>query len=52
MKLNQPRKWLKRFAAGAMSLGSISTEAHSTLAVAMNRTMVGVRILGRWRRGK
>jgi len=28
---------VKRFATGAMSLGSISTEAHSTLAVAMNR---------------
>ena len=28
---------VKRFVTGAMSLGSISTEAHSTLAVAMNR---------------
>ena len=28
---------VKRFTTGAMSLGSISTEAHSTLAVAMNR---------------
>ena len=28
---------LKRFATGAMSFGSISHEAHSTLAVAMNR---------------
>ncbi|CAM3978228.1 glutamate synthase-related protein [Bordetella muralis] len=28
---------VKRFATGAMSLGSISTEAHSVLAVAMNR---------------
>ncbi|BAL94169.1 glutamate synthase-related protein [Rubrivivax gelatinosus] len=28
---------VKRFATGAMSLGSISTEAHSTLALAMNR---------------
>jgi glutamate synthase (NADPH) large chain len=28
---------VKRFATGAMSLGSISTEAHSTLAMAMNR---------------
>jgi glutamate synthase (NADPH/NADH) large chain len=27
----------KRFATGAMSLGSISQEAHSTLAIAMNR---------------
>lgn len=28
---------MKRFATGAMSLGSISTIAHSTLAIAMNR---------------
>ena len=28
---------MRRFATGAMSLGSISTEAHSVLAVAMNR---------------
>jgi glutamate synthase (NADPH/NADH) large chain len=28
---------VKRFATGAMSLGSISHEAHSTLAIAMNR---------------
>lgn len=28
---------VKRFATGAMSLGSISTEAHTTLAIAMNR---------------
>ncbi len=28
---------VKRFASGAMSLGSISTEAHATLSVAMNR---------------
>ena len=28
---------VKRFSTGAMSLGSISTEAHTTLAVAMNR---------------
>ena len=28
---------VKRFATGAMSLGSISTEAHSVLVVAMNR---------------
>ncbi len=34
----EPAKDLvKRFASGAMSLGSISTEAHATLAVAMNR---------------
>jgi glutamate synthase (NADPH/NADH) large chain len=28
---------IRRFATGAMSLGSISTEAHTTLAIAMNR---------------
>ncbi|MDR3158758.1 MAG: glutamate synthase subunit alpha [Zoogloeaceae bacterium] len=28
---------VKRFATGAMSLGSISTEAHTTLSIAMNR---------------
>lgn len=28
---------VKRFSTGAMSMGSISTEAHSTLAIAMNR---------------
>ncbi|HEX6389225.1 MAG TPA: glutamate synthase large subunit, partial [Solirubrobacteraceae bacterium] len=34
----QPAKEIvKRFATGAMSLGSISTEAHETLAIAMNR---------------
>ena len=32
---------VKRFATGAMSLGSISTEAHTTLAVAMNRIEIG-----------
>ncbi len=31
------KKILKRFATGAMSFGSISHEAHSTLAIAMNR---------------
>ncbi|WP_432757215.1 glutamate synthase large subunit [Consotaella aegiceratis] len=31
------REIVKRFATGAMSFGSISREAHSTLAVAMNR---------------
>jgi len=31
------REIVKRFATGAMSLGSISTEAHSVLAIAMNR---------------
>ena len=28
---------MKRFATGAMSLGSISPESHETLAIAMNR---------------
>jgi glutamate synthase (NADPH) large chain len=28
---------VKRFATGAMSFGSISYEAHTTLAIAMNR---------------
>jgi glutamate synthase (NADPH/NADH) large chain len=31
------RDIVKRFATGAMSLGSISTEAHTTLSIAMNR---------------
>ena len=31
------REIVRRFVTGAMSLGSISTEAHETLAVAMNR---------------
>ncbi|HEY3612794.1 MAG TPA: glutamate synthase large subunit, partial [Gaiellales bacterium] len=31
------REIVKRFASGAMSLGSISNEAHETLAIAMNR---------------
>jgi glutamate synthase domain-containing protein 2/glutamate synthase domain-containing protein 1/glutamate synthase domain-containing protein 3 len=31
------REIVKRFVTGAMSLGSISTEAHETLAIAMNR---------------
>ena len=34
---------LRRFCTGAMSLGSISSEAHETLAVAMNR--VGERVI-------
>jgi glutamate synthase (NADPH/NADH) large chain/glutamate synthase (ferredoxin) len=36
-KVEPASEIVKRFATGAMSLGSISTEAHSTLAVAMNR---------------
>jgi glutamate synthase domain-containing protein 2/glutamate synthase domain-containing protein 1/glutamate synthase domain-containing protein 3 len=38
--LDEVEPWteiVKRFATGAMSLGSISTEAHETLAIAMNR---------------
>ena len=38
LELVEPAKEIvKRFATGAMSLGSISTEAHATLAIAMNR---------------
>ena len=36
-EVEEAREIVKRFATGAMSLGSISTEAHTTLAVAMNR---------------
>jgi glutamate synthase (NADPH) large chain len=36
-EVESAKEIVKRFATGAMSLGSISTEAHSTLAVAMNR---------------
>jgi glutamate synthase (NADPH/NADH) large chain len=36
-EVESARDIVKRFATGAMSLGSISTEAHTTLAVAMNR---------------
>ncbi|MDP1537736.1 MAG: glutamate synthase-related protein [Burkholderiales bacterium] len=36
-EVESAREIVKRFATGAMSLGSISTEAHSTLAIAMNR---------------
>ena len=32
-----PARIVKRFATGAMSFGSISREAHTTLAIAMNR---------------
>ena len=34
---SRPSEIVKRFATGAMSLGSISREAHETLAIAMNR---------------
>ncbi len=36
-EVESAKEIVKRFASGAMSLGSISTEAHATLAVAMNR---------------
>ncbi len=36
-EVDSAKEIVKRFATGAMSLGSISTEAHSTLAIAMNR---------------
>ncbi len=36
-EVEEAREIVKRFATGAMSLGSISTEAHTTLAIAMNR---------------
>ena len=36
-KWRPAKEIVKRFATGAMSLGSISTEAHATLAIAMNR---------------
>lgn len=36
-EVESANKILKRFATGAMSFGSISHEAHSTLAIAMNR---------------
>ena len=36
-EVESAKEIVKRFATGAMSLGSISTEAHTTLALAMNR---------------
>ena len=36
MKL-KVKEIVKRFATGAMSLGSISTESHESLAIAMNQ---------------
>jgi len=36
-EVESAKEIVKRFATGAMSMGSISTEAHATLAVAMNR---------------
>jgi glutamate synthase (NADPH/NADH) large chain len=36
-EIESAKEIVKRFVTGAMSLGSISTEAHTTLAIAMNR---------------
>jgi len=36
-EVESPEQIFKRFATGAMSFGSLSHEAHSTLAIAMNR---------------
>jgi glutamate synthase (NADPH/NADH) large chain len=36
-EIEPAKEIVRRFATGAMSLGSISTEAHTTLAIAMNR---------------
>ena len=36
-EVEQASSIVKRFATGAMSFGSISREAHTTLAIAMNR---------------
>jgi glutamate synthase (NADPH/NADH) large chain len=36
-EVEQPASIVKRFSTGAMSFGSISREAHTTLAIAMNR---------------
>ncbi|MCX7169634.1 MAG: glutamate synthase-related protein, partial [Proteobacteria bacterium] len=36
-EVEDAREIVKRFATGAMSLGSISTEVHTSLAIAMNR---------------
>ncbi|HSD81157.1 MAG TPA: glutamate synthase large subunit, partial [Solirubrobacteraceae bacterium] len=36
-EVEEAKEIVRRFATGAMSLGSISTEAHETLAIAMNR---------------
>ena len=36
-EVESAKEIVKRFATGAMSMGSISTEAHTTLAIAMNR---------------
>ena len=36
-EVESAKEIVKRFTTGAMSLGSISTEAHTTLAIALNR---------------
>ena len=36
-EVEDAKEIVKRFATGAMSLGSISRESHETLAIAMNR---------------
>jgi glutamate synthase (NADPH/NADH) large chain/glutamate synthase (ferredoxin) len=36
-EVESPKEIVRRFCTGAMSLGSISREAHETLAIAMNR---------------
>ncbi len=36
-EVEEAKEIVKRFATGAMSLGSLSAEAHETLAIAMNR---------------
>src|SRR3954452_8823346 len=36
-EVEDAKEIVKRFATGAMSLGSLSAEAHETLAIAMNR---------------
>ena len=36
-EVESEKEIVKRFATGAMSLGSISTEAHESLAIAMNK---------------
>ena len=37
MRSSRPKTIVRRFSTGAMSFGSISREAHTTLAIAMNR---------------
>ena len=36
-EVESAKEIVKRFATGAISLGAISTESHTTLAIAMNR---------------